>query len=123
MLLYSPRWLFLYPGLVLMTVGVALGACLLPGPRRVAGVTFDVHTLLYAAIMVMLGFQAVNFAVFTKIFAVTERLLPEDARLAKLFRFVTLEVGMTVGAVLVAVGLAASAWAVRAWSAEAYGPL
>jgi glycosyltransferase involved in cell wall biosynthesis len=123
MLLYSPRWLFLYPGLALMTLGLALGAWLLPGPRRIGGATLDVHTLLYAALMVVLGFQAVNFAVFTKIFAVTEGLLPEDPRLSKLFRVVTLEVGLTVGAALVAIGFAVSAHAFFSWSAEAYGPL
>ena len=123
MLLYSPRWLFLYPGLVLMAVGLALGAWLLPGPRRLGAATLDVHTLLYAAIMVMLGFQAVNFAVFTKIFAVTQGLLPEDPRLSRLFRWVTLEVGMAVGLVLVVLGLAASAFAFHAWRAESYGPL
>jgi glycosyltransferase involved in cell wall biosynthesis len=123
MLLYSPRWLFLYPGLLLMAVGLGLGAWLLPGPRRVGVATLDVHTLLYAAIMVILGFQAVNFAVFTKIFAMTNDLLPEDPRLTRLFRFVTLEVGIGVGTVLVAVGLTASAFAFHSWSAEAYGPL
>ena len=87
------------------------------------GVTLDVHMLLYAALMVVLGFQAVNFAVFTKIFAVTQGLLPEDPRLTRLFRVITLEVGATVGAVLVAIGLAASAWAFFSWSAGSYGPL
>ena len=123
MLLYSPRWLFLYPGLALMAVGLALGAWLLPGPRRLGATTLDVHTLLYAAIMVMLGFQAVNFAVFTKIFAVTQGLLPEDPRLSALFRWVTLEVGLAVGGVLVAVGFALSALAFHTWSVGSYGDL
>ena len=57
-LLYSPRWLFLYPGAALMLLGVLAGAWLLPEPRRVGAVVFDVHTLLYAAIAVLLGFQA-----------------------------------------------------------------
>jgi glycosyltransferase involved in cell wall biosynthesis len=48
-LLYSPRWLFLYPGAVLMFVGSVLGLWLLPAPRRIGEVTFDVHTLVYAA--------------------------------------------------------------------------
>jgi hypothetical protein len=123
MLLYSPRWLFLYPGLALMTAGLALGAWLLPGPRRIGAATLDVHTLLYAAVMVVLGFQAVNFAVFTKVFAVTEGLLPEDPRLTRLFRFVSLEVGLAAGALLVLAGLAASARAFLSWSAGAWGPL
>src|SRR5262249_25578001 len=56
-LLYSPRWLFLYPGIALMLIGAIVGAWLLPGPQRVGNVVFDVHTLLYAAIAMLLGFQ------------------------------------------------------------------
>src|SRR5258708_11123757 len=73
-LLYSPRWLFLYPGSALMLAGSALGLWLLPAPRTVGSVTFDVHTMLYCAALVLLGFQAVAFAVFTKLFAITEGL-------------------------------------------------
>ena len=123
MLLYSPRWLFLYPGALLMLLGLVVGLWLLPGPRAVGGVSLDVHTMLYAAMAIVIGFQAVTFATFTKIFATSEGLLPEDARLNKLFRFVTLEVGLIVGTVLVLIGLAGSLFAVSAWGANAFGPL
>jgi len=86
LLLYSPRWLFLYPGLVLMLAGVLAGGWLLSGPRKVGSVQLDVHTLLYAAMAVLVGFQAVAFAVFTKIFAVSEGLLPRYPRLTAVFR-------------------------------------
>ena len=77
-LLYSPRWLFLYPGIALVVLGTVLGVWLLPAPRTVGDVTFDVHTLLYAAAFVLLGFQSICFAVFTKLFAVSEGLhLPD----------------------------------------------
>src|SRR6476659_77574 len=69
-LLYSPRWLFLYPGIALVVLGTVLGAWLLPAPRTVADVTFDVHTLLYAAAFVLLGFQSICFAVLTKLLVV-----------------------------------------------------
>src|SRR5215510_4723666 len=75
-LLYSPRWLFLYPGIGLMLIGAILGGWLLPAQRTVGAVNFDVHTLLYAAAFVSLGFQAVAFAVFTKFFAISEGPLP-----------------------------------------------
>src|SRR5580692_4958737 len=71
-LLYSPRWLFLYPGIALMLAGIALGAWLLPAPRIVGGVTFDVHTMVYAAMMVLIGFHSISFAVFSKVFGVQE---------------------------------------------------
>src|ERR1700751_904503 len=61
LLLYSPRWLFLYPGLLLMLAGTLVGGWLLIGPRVVGHVTFDVHTLLYASLAVVVGFQAVVF--------------------------------------------------------------
>jgi glycosyltransferase involved in cell wall biosynthesis len=122
-LLYSPRWLFLYPGLALMLVGTLLGLWLLPAPRAVGNVTFDVHTMVYAAAFVLLGFQAVAFAVFTKIFAISEGLLPPDPALDKLFRYITLEVGLVVGSLLVAAGLGISVYSVGDWGARHFGAL
>jgi glycosyltransferase involved in cell wall biosynthesis len=122
-LLYSPRWLFLYPGLALMLVGALTGLWLLPGPRPVGAVTFDVHTLLYAAIAILLGFQSIAFAVFTKLFAISEGLHPPDPLLDRLFRYITLEVGLLVGAVLASAGLASSIYAVGIWSAHQFGHL
>jgi len=122
-LLYSPRWLFLYPGIALMLVGAALGLWLLPAARTVGGVTLDVHTLVYAATFVLLGFQAIAFACFTKLFAISEGLLPPDAALDKLFGYITLEVGLAVGAVLTMLGLGASIYAVSGWGAQHFGML
>lgn len=123
LLLYSPRWLFLYPGLALMVLGTALGAWLLPGPRMVGHVTFDVHTLVYAAAFVLLGFQSIAFACFTKIFAISEGLLPPDPTLDKLFRYITLEVGLIVGAAMTAAGLTASIYAVSSWGTRHFGTM
>ena len=85
LLMYSPRWLFLYPGVVLMLSGLMGCALLLPGRRVFHGIGFDVHTLLYAFVSVLLGFQLIAFATFTKVFAITEGLLPEDPRLTRAF--------------------------------------
>src|SRR5205085_9023739 len=87
LLLYSPRWLFLYPGLFLMALGVAGLAWLFPHPRSLGGVTFDGQTMLLSAAMVIVGFQAVLFALFTKVFAISEGLLPKDPGLARLMRY------------------------------------
>ena len=122
-LLYSPRWLFLYPGAALMLIGMVAGAWLLPGPRRVGAVIFDVHTLLYAAIAVLLGFQAIAFAFFTKLFAISEGLHPPDPLLDRMFRYITLEVGLVVGALLVVGGLLISVYAVHYWETQNFGPL
>lgn len=122
-LLYSPRWLFLYPGFVLMAVGLVAGLWLMPGPRRVGEATLDVHTLLYAAIAVLLGVQAIAFAVFTKVFAISEGLHPPDAAMDRVFSFVTLEIGLLAGTGLVLLGLGGSFYAVSIWSSSHFGPL
>ena len=123
LLVYSPQWLFLLPGALLMLIGLLIAVWILPGPRTVGGITFDVHTLLYAAVMVLLGFQAISFAVFAKIFAITEGLFPADPRFTKLFRVVTLEVGLAVGGLLILLGLAGSWYAFSAWAERWFGPL
>ncbi len=123
LLLYSPRWLFLYPGFLLMIVGLLVAVWLLPRPRVVAGITFDVHTLLYAAMAMIIGFQAIVFAMFTKVFAISEGLLPEDPRLDRVMKIITLEVGLIVGLLLLVLGLAGSIYALVSWDRGSFGPL
>jgi len=123
LLLYAPRWLFLYPGALLMLVGVAAGAWLLPGPRIVGGVRFDVSTLLYSSAAVVLGFQAVTFAVFSNLYGAIKGLRPADPTLNRLFPFVTLEAGLAVGALLLAAGLSGSLLAVADWGHASFGDL
>ena len=123
LLLCSPRWLFLYPGALLMLAGTAVGTWLLPGPRRIGSITFDVHTLVYAAMAVLVGFQGVTFATFTKIFAISEGLLPPDPRLTRAFRYVTLETGLVVGAAMIVAGTGGTVYAFGAWAGGGFGPL
>jgi hypothetical protein len=123
LLLYSPRWLFLYPGAALMLLGTAMGLWLIPGGRTLFGVTFDVHTLLYASAAIVIGFQSVVFAVFTKVYGVQEGLMPANESLDRLFRYVTLETGLLSGGLLIAGGLAFSVWALSDWGARAFGAL
>jgi len=123
MLLYSPRWLFLYPGLLMMLVGFAVGLWLLPGPQKVGAVTFDVHTMVYAGLALIVGFQAVSFAFFTKLFAITNGLLPADPKIDKLFKYVTLEVGLMAGLILMTAGFGTALSAVFHWKATGFGQL
>src|SRR6266436_6025388 len=81
LLLYSPRWLFLYPGIALFVLGTVVSALLIPGPRIIGNVQFDINTLLFAAMAILIGFQSVVFAAFTKFFAISEGLLPADTPL------------------------------------------
>ena len=119
LLLYSPRWLFLYPGGLLMLLGLLIGVWLLPGPR----VIFDVNTLLFAATAILVGFQAMMFAVFTKVFAISEGLLPDDFRLKRLVSHINLEVGLILGSTLLLVGIAGSIYAFGIWGAHFFGSL
>jgi glycosyltransferase involved in cell wall biosynthesis len=123
LLMYSPRWLFLYPGLLLMGVGLGLGGWVLPSPRRIGGVELDLQTLLYSAMAIVIGFQAVLFAVFTKTFATREGLLPPDRRLERIFEVVTLEVGLTVGLILLLAGVGGTLYAIGVWGQLNFGPL
>jgi glycosyltransferase involved in cell wall biosynthesis len=123
LLLFSPRWLFLYPGVLLMFVGIATGLWLLPGKKTIDGITFDIHTMLFAAIAIILGFQAVNFAVFTKVFAVSEGLLPENPRFSRALHLLTLEVGLVVGGLLLIIGIACAVYALTGWGARSFGSL
>ena len=123
-LMYSPRWLFLIPGLLLMLAGAAMYWFASPaGGRLLNGVRFDVHTLLFASLAIICGYQAVLFAVMTKTFAIRERLMPEDARLMRLYRWFNLETGLLAGAVSFVAGIALLGSAIRGWSAGGFGPL
>ena len=123
MLLFSPRWLFLYPGLALFAVGAALSALLLPGPLHVAGVRLDIHTLLVAGFLSLIGYQLVLFAVFTKIFAVRMGFHPPHPVLEGLFKYITLEVGLLAGALMVLAGIVGLVLAVASWQSVGFGNL
>ena len=123
MLLFSPRWLFLYPGVALLAVGFLLSALLIPGPLKLGEVRLDIHTLLVAGFLCLLGYQLVLFAVFTKIFAIRAGFHPPHALLERIFRYVTLEVGLAAGALMVLVGLVALVLAVASWGAVGFGKL
>ena len=123
LLMYSPRWLYLWPGFFLVLLGAGLLAWLFPGPRHVGAATLDVHAMLGAAVMVLVGVEAVTFGVFAKVFAVTEGLLPEDPRLGRLFRVVTLETGLVASSVLLLAGTALCASVAADWAASVFNYL
>jgi glycosyltransferase involved in cell wall biosynthesis len=121
-LLFSPRWLFLVPGLFLIFAGVAGYALAMP-QLSIGRITFDVHTLLFASLAIICGYQSIAFALMTKVFAISEGLLPEDPRLNRMFRLVNLESGLCVGAVGMAVGLTLLGGAVHQWASVDFGAL
>jgi len=121
LLIYTPRWLFFYPGIALMLVGMAVMAALLPGPLTIGHVTFDIHTMLYAGMGIIVGSNVATFAVFAKVFAANAKLIPAQERLHRFVREVTLERGLILGAALALLGLAGSIYALVAWSHVSFG--
>lgn len=123
LLLHSPRWLFLYPGLALFTIGLVSMIILQIGPVRVAGLTFDVHTLLVAAGTFICGFQLIALAVLAEKFASDERILPRQSKLLNLADRFPLEIGIFLGALLLLAGFLTSIGALIYWSQADFGPL
>jgi hypothetical protein len=123
LLLYSPRWMFLLPGAGLMAVALIAGVALTIGPVTVSGVTFDVDTLVAAAAILIIGFQAVLFGVLTKIYAIEEGFLPPDPRIDRLVRTVTLERGLAIGGLTGLLGVAGLVASLAHWHLHHFGQL
>jgi hypothetical protein len=123
MLLYSPRWLFLVPGLLLSVLGIAVSAALSYTTFHLGAVEFNVGTLAVACMTVIIGFQLVAFAFYTKVFAIAEGLLPEDPKFARRFVFFTLEKGILLGLVILLAGMALLVHALWIWRRAGYGSL
>ena len=123
LLLFSPKWLFLFPGSALFLVGLIIMAWLLPAPRTAGSVTLDIHTLFYAALSVVIGFHSMLFWVFAKVYGIREGLVPPDPWFSTAMHLVTLEVGLIVGGVLLLFGLALGCYAVGVWGGVEFGGL
>lgn len=121
-LLYSPRWLFLVPGLGLVAAGLFGYALAMPG-LAVRGVRFDAHTLLVASLALICGYQAILFGLFTKTFAIGERLLPMDEGMRQFFQLFTLEKGLVAGVGSFLLGIALVGWAAFEWWLSGLGRL
>ena len=123
MLLYSPRWLFFAPGLLLLTAGGAMAGILMAGNVRLGNVQLDVGTLAVACMAMVIGLQLVAFAFFTKVFAIAEGLLPQDPQFSQAFVFFTLEKGILAGLVVLLAGGGLLAHALNLWQSAHYGVL
>jgi glycosyltransferase involved in cell wall biosynthesis len=123
LLLFSPRWLFLYPGFAMFAAGLVAMAWLLPSSRTFGGITFDVHTLLYASTAVTIGFQSMLLWAFAKIYGMREGIVPWDPWFNWLIAFVKLEIGLLVGVVLLLFGFGLGVLALTSWDIAGYGPL
>ena len=121
-MMYSPRWLFLYPGVLLIVIGLFGYMLALPGVTTI-GVTFDAHTLLFSSLFILIGYQSILFAIFTKTFAIAEGLLPENARMTRFYEIVNLERGLVVAVGAFLFGLFLLMLAVNQWRLRNFGAL
>jgi len=121
MLLYAPNWLFVAPGAFLLIFGLALVFWLLPGPRPVGRVIFDVHTMLYGMLFALLGTQVISIGFFAKVYSYAERFSPNQRSLEHWLGRVKLEHGLILGAILAVTGAGGSVWLVGEWIATGLG--
>ena len=123
LLLYSPRWLFLYPGLAATLIGFLVTVWLLPAERAVGSVHFDVDTLTCAIGLMLIGVHISVFAVSAKVFGTREGFLPVDPKFERLFVYFKLESGLLLGAVFLLAGFIAMVYSVAVWRQTGFGPL
>jgi glycosyltransferase involved in cell wall biosynthesis len=123
LLLYSPRWLFLIPGIVTFLVGLVISLWLLAAPRTIGRWTFDVDTLTYALGLVLIGAHISVFAVSAKVFGTQEGFLPPNPKWERIYKYINLEVGVAFGCVLLLIGVAILGYAVHVWSDAGFGQL
>ncbi len=123
LLMYSPRWLFLYPGALLAVAGVLVTLWLLPQERALGRLHFDVGTLAYSLLSIIIGFHTCAFAVGAKVFGMSEGLLPPDPGFEKWYKFATLELGVGVGIALTSLGFCDALYGVWRWHQAGFGNL
>lgn len=123
LLLMSPRWLLLYPGMTLIAAGIAGELAILHGPIIIHGVGFDIHTMLYAAGATILGLQLVLFSLVARTVGVLKNLMPMTAPLARFLRVFTLERGIFLGSVLGMSGFALAIYSIETWARDRLGAL
>src|ERR1700722_9707006 len=124
LLLFSPRWLFFIPGLVLLVLGLGVGAAVaIADPLTVGGVSLDVDTLVACGAMVDIGFQAVLFWLFTQVYAGAEGFLPTEPRVQTLLGKLSLERGLLAGAAVAVAGLVGLIFSLTDWGGHGFGHL
>ena len=123
LLLYSPRWLFLYPGMIVFLVGLVLGGILLTGPIQIGEHALDVSALVYSMAAVLIGFQAILFAAFSRAFVANEGLMPPSAGMQKAFKVLNLERGLIIGLVMLVIGVGLAVYGFIHWGSSDFGAL
>jgi len=120
MLLYSPRFIFLYPAILMMIFGLAWMAMLLPGPLFILGIRFNTISMLYAAAAIIAGFQGIIFGILAKIYGIGQGIFPDNPRLSRFARSSPLEPGLAVAAFLILTGLVGAILPLVSWTEQGF---
>ena len=123
LLLFSPRWLFLYPGLFLAAIGLVFMTILAAGSLRLGAYQLGIQTMLFAGGFFIIGLQSVMFGVFCKTLAVQRMKLPVSRGLDRFLQQFSLEKGIVFGGALIALGVLGSFSALWVWAQNHFGAL
>lgn len=123
LLLFCPRWLFFYPGAAFFILGFMLMSRLILGPIEIGHVNLDIHSMLFSSLFMIIGLQAVCFALFADLVAQKTMQLPSSLAIKKLQKEFSLEYGLLLGVILLLVGSSGAIYTVSYWVQQAFGPL
>lgn len=123
LLIYSPNWLFFYPGILMILIGIVLSSLLTVQQIRINDINLDIHTLLYTIALFYIGYQFITFYIFSKYYGIRRQLLPETLYFSKLFKLFNLERGILIGAILLLIGIFFSLKALFIWKNTGFGGL
>ena len=123
LLMFSPKWLFLYPGILIIVISLLTGFLLLFNPIKVRGIVFDINTLIIASFSLLVGVQFVFFHAFVRIYSITSGLIPSDKNFENIFRYFTLERGLVLGILISIAGSIVMLATFISWSSTGFSDL
>lgn len=123
LLMYSPKWLFLYPGFFILGLGAILSLVLFPGQFDIAGIGFDIHTFIVGCFSVVMATQAIEFAIFARRFATSHKLMPQSQKQSFITEVFTLERTLLLAGCLILLGFIGLLSCFLQWATSGFGPV
>ena len=123
LLIYSPKWLFLFPGLLLLIIGLIGSIAFVFGDLQISNVVLGIHSRLYFGAMIVVGFQIIIFSLFAKVYAINSGMHPKEDKFTKFLKKITLEKGLILGIILTIIGLGLSIYSIILWKNAGWGEL
>ncbi|PKM61594.1 MAG: dolichol-P-glucose synthetase [Firmicutes bacterium HGW-Firmicutes-4] len=123
LMMYSPNWTFLYPGLILSVVGLLMMVIIGVGPTKIGNVNFGINTMMYGSASLLVGVNIILFSMFTKAYALSSGFIPNSPKTIGIFEKFTVEKGVVIGVALTLLGIAATIFAFIIWGNNSFGNL